>query len=290
MDEYLVVEATGRAAAPVPAPQTDSSAAPAPQTTAHPAPSPSKQLPVSNHATTTRPEKIKKPAKGSCELQGGSRSWCRPDLIQTGWMLNTLHGVGCMIVSISLHDCLSYPPSYAEYIEEVDCTQQTPGKSKPSATRMSRIWKWLATPSTSKTGQPPQEHEEQKDAVQQHTQHIGTSTSQHSDSLLERLELAGEEGLEKRISSSKEAGTSAAAMAGGNVDALARAEQPHELSTRYHNALGTVASSTERLERLLTWTDPWASARAFGGGLYLIICFKQLAMGKGNAPDNAITY
>ena len=38
-------------------------------------------------------------------------------------------------------------------------------------------------------------------------------------------------------------------------------------------------SSVAYMERLLTWQDPWASARCCGLGLYTLVCTQQLNMG-----------
>ena len=37
----------------------------------------------------------------------------------------------------------------------------------------------------------------------------------------------------------------------------------------------------ERIEALLLWRDPYASAKVFGGGLYILICLRHLVCGEG---------
>ena len=36
----------------------------------------------------------------------------------------------------------------------------------------------------------------------------------------------------------------------------------------------------ERVENLLLWRDPYASAKVFGAGLYILICLRHLVCGK----------
>lgn len=36
----------------------------------------------------------------------------------------------------------------------------------------------------------------------------------------------------------------------------------------------------EAVEAVLLWADPWLSARVFGGGLYSLICLRQVAVGE----------
>jgi hypothetical protein len=35
----------------------------------------------------------------------------------------------------------------------------------------------------------------------------------------------------------------------------------------------------ERVEALLLWSDPYATAKVFGGGLYVLICLRHLVCG-----------
>ncbi len=44
-------------------------------------------------------------------------------------------------------------------------------------------------------------------------------------------------------------------------------------------AADPAAVPVEAAEALLLWRDPWASAKAFGGGLYALICLRHLAFG-----------
>jgi len=44
-------------------------------------------------------------------------------------------------------------------------------------------------------------------------------------------------------------------------------------------AADPAAVPAEAAEALLLWHDPWASAKAFGGGLYALICLRHLAFG-----------
>ena len=40
----------------------------------------------------------------------------------------------------------------------------------------------------------------------------------------------------------------------------------------------------ERVEALLLWQDPYASAKVFGGGLYILICLRHLVCGAHRPP------
>jgi len=46
-----------------------------------------------------------------------------------------------------------------------------------------------------------------------------------------------------------------------------------------HARTHTGAATVARVEQALLWTEPWLSARALGGGLYLIVCVQQAVQG-----------
>lgn len=284
VEEYLVVDDATKAAAGPGLQSMGAAAAPAPN--AHASSSPHKQLPVSNHAHTVTPEKATTSKKGNTQPAFGTTEPPVVKRVQCNACGSSMPRQRHYALLCHFHACHSVP-SDVGHIEEVDCTQQTPSRAKASSTRMTRLWKWLSTPSHSAekhkqhAAAGSQQQHQQAHMSGEHQQQADGSAAQHTEHPpgIEGMDVASS--AEALLSAAQEAGTRAGAVEDEGL-ILARGQGQHAwgVSSSHTALLGTVASSTERLERLLTWADPWASARVFGGGLYLIICIKQLSMGE----------
>ena len=52
-----------------------------------------------------------------------------------------------------------------------------------------------------------------------------------------------------------------------------------QVEVSMHGCCRLVQIPAERVEALLLWEEPYASAKVFGGGLYVLICLRHLVCG-----------
>jgi hypothetical protein len=160
------------------------------------------------------------------------------------------------------------PSLLADDTEEVDC--RTPEPPRPQSTKKSKssavkIWRWFSSSATGASSPSPKAQKraaaEQLPDAAAHVHEGGTPAPSE-----------GVPGSEP----AQEPGEGADLPCQPSRDLLSQPSRDEDTST----------TATQRLERIVLWHEPWASARVFGGGLYLILCLQQLS--KGVQPTLAL--